>query len=186
MPLDDVPVRVPPDYEAEYPDGSRSAAECGANLVRTTQLLLAELDRRRRITGDLNASTSQVLAIVEGAGEPLAPHVIAERLIVTSGTMTSLLDTLERREHIRRIPHPTDRRKILVDLTDGGRAAIDALLPNVHGGFRDAFEPLSEDERESLIVMLGRVAERLRELQASDAPLSQERRNRPRRGDRIE
>src|SRR5262245_57040209 len=101
-------VTVDDDFEEEFPDARRLATLVSVNLIRTATVLLAEIDRRRRTVADLSAAASQILAIVEGAREPLPPHVIAERLLVTSGTMTSLLDTLERRGLIRRVPHPTD------------------------------------------------------------------------------
>src|SRR5206468_9018460 len=95
-------VSVDDDFEDEFPDARRAATLCATTLIRTANRLLAEIDRRRWTVADLSASASQILAVVEGAGEPLPPHVIAERLLITSGTMTSLLDTLERRGLVRR------------------------------------------------------------------------------------
>ena len=43
--------------------------------------------------------------------------------------MTSLLDNLEKRGLIRRLPHPHDRRKLLIDITPAAQAIIDELLP---------------------------------------------------------
>jgi DNA-binding MarR family transcriptional regulator len=74
-------------------------------------------------------AAAQTLAIIEGAGGPLAPSTIAARLMVTTGSMTSLLDTLERRGLVRRQPHPSDRRQLLVHLTDEGQALVDTFLP---------------------------------------------------------
>ena len=129
---DVAPIRVPADFEREFPGASRSAAEVAANLVRTADALLAEFERRRREIADLSASAFQALAILEGADEPLAGHVIAERLLVSSASMTSLLDTLERRGLIERHRHPDDRRKVLIHLTDEARAIVDQMLPAVH------------------------------------------------------
>lgn len=70
-----------------------------------------------------------MLAIVEGEGAPLPPSVIGERMLMTSGTMTSLLDTLARRGLVRRAPHPDDRRMQLVAITDAGRRHRDASAP---------------------------------------------------------
>jgi DNA-binding MarR family transcriptional regulator len=39
---------------------------------------------------------------------------MAERLIVTTASVTSLLDTLERRGLLERRPDPTDRRRPLI------------------------------------------------------------------------
>ena len=170
------PVRVDEDFEQEYPDARREATRCAANLVRTANRLLSELDRRRRTVADLSASASQILAVIEGAGEPLPPHLIADRLLVTSGTMTSLLDTLERKGLVRRVAHPSDRRKLLIDITDDARAVLDRMLPRVHGASRDAFAPLSDVECETLVGLLERVQVQLSALAREPVPDREERR----------
>jgi len=162
-------IRVPRDFEREFPGASRSGAEAAANLVRTADAFLAEVERRRRVIADLSASAFQTLAILEGAGEPIAPHVVAERLLVSSASMTSLLDTLEGRGLIERHPHPTDRRKVLIEMTDEARNIVDRMLPNVHAVATEALADLSETERERLITSLATVRARLA-LIATQAP----------------
>jgi DNA-binding MarR family transcriptional regulator len=173
-------VHVPDDFEQEFPGASRSAAESAANLVRTADALLREFDRRRREVADLSASGFQALAILDGAGEPLPGHVVSEALLVSSASMTSLFDTLERRGLIERRPHPVDRRKVLVHLTDAGAAIVDQMLPIVHAASTEAFADLSERERDQLIRMLAGVTARLREVSGS-RPAPPKPRRRPRR-----
>ena len=98
------------DFEDEYPGASALATECYANLVRAADLLLGLHNRHTSNEYQLSPSARGVLAAVEGAGQPLEPSVIAERLTVTTGSMTSLLDNLEKRGLVRRLPHPEDRR----------------------------------------------------------------------------
>ena len=71
-----------------------------ANLIRTADLLLGLHNRHTASEYQLSPSARSVLAVVEGADQPLEPSVIAER-----------------RGLIRRLPHPGDRRKILIDIT---------------------------------------------------------------------
>src|ERR1700691_2341173 len=104
MPSQD-PIRVQDDFENEFPGASRSAAEVAANLVRTSNAFVAAIERGPRERAGLSASAFQTLTILEGAGEPLTPHVIADRLLVSSASMTSLIDTLERRGLVERRPH---------------------------------------------------------------------------------
>lgn len=169
-------VTVDDDFDLEFPDARRAATLCAANLLRTANRLLAEIDRRRRSIAPLSATAFEILAIVEGAGEPLSPHVIASRLLVTSGTMTSLLDTLERRALIQRVPHPGDRRKLLIEITDEARGIVDRMLPQVHGASRDAFATLSEPECETLVGLLERVQAQLLALEQGSEPDGTERR----------
>ena len=170
------PLRVNEDFEEEFPGSSRSATTCAINLVRTSSLYLTEIDRARRVSGNLSATASQILAVIEGAEEPLPPHVIGERLLVTSGTMTSLLDTLERRGLIVRVAHPTDRRKLLIDITDEARRILDVMMPRIHAVSRDVFEPLSEEERANFVEYLARVQERLYAMREQPPRVGDERR----------
>src|SRR4051794_6606298 len=144
------PIRVPDDFEQEFPGASRSGAEVAANLVRTADALVTEISRRRRRVADLSPSAFQALAILEGAGEPLDAGTIAERLLVSSASTTSLLDTLERRGLVEPPAPPTDRRKTLVHLTDEARDIVDRMLPEVHAVTAAAVASLSEREREQL------------------------------------
>jgi len=172
------PIRVPDDFEHEFPGASRSAAEVAANLIRVAADFETQVERRIRDIAGLSTSGQQTLAILEGAGEPLAAHVIAERLLVRSASMTSLLDTLEGRGVIERRPHPTDRRKILVHLTDQGREIVDKTLPALHAIFTAAIRDLSEPDREQLIASLTILRTSLHELAEQPAPTSKGRRKR--------
>jgi MarR family transcriptional regulator, 2-MHQ and catechol-resistance regulon repressor len=176
--MDAAPIRVPDDFEQEFPGASRSAAEVAANLVRTSDAFLAELDRRRREIADLSASAFQALAILDGAGEPIPGHLIAERLLVSSASMTSLLDTLEARGLIERHPHPTDRRKVLIHLTDSAREIVDRMLPTVHAAATEAFADLTKSEREQLITSFGMIRARLTEVASLPASTPKPRRKR--------
>jgi DNA-binding MarR family transcriptional regulator len=45
---------------------------------------------------------------------------LASKMGVTTGTLTVLVDRLEERGLVQRSPHMTDRRSIMVELTDSG------------------------------------------------------------------
>jgi DNA-binding MarR family transcriptional regulator len=128
------------------------------NLARTSSVSLAELDRRHKSAiGNLSLSGWQALAVIEGAGEPLPPKVIGERLLLTSRSITSLLDTLERRGFVRREPHPDDRRKLLVNITDEARKLVDLMLAQVHATSIDVMAGISEANRKHLIQTLAKL-----------------------------
>ena len=124
-------IRVGDDFEDEYPGASALATECYANLCRIGAMLMELHNQQTRDQYQLSPSAREILAIIEGAGEALEPSVIAERLLITTGSMTSLLDALQRRGLIRRLPHPGDRRKLLVDITPrrpGDRRRVPAIV----------------------------------------------------------
>ena len=49
---------------------------------------------------------------------PLTPREVGERVGLSSGAVTRLLDRLEERGFTRRAPHPSDRRKVLMHYTE--------------------------------------------------------------------
>jgi DNA-binding MarR family transcriptional regulator len=152
------PLRQAAHFEVEFPGASRSASEVLLNLARTSSVSLAELDRRHKSAiGNLSLSGWQALAVIEGAGEPLPPKVIGQRLLLTSGSITSLLDTLERHGFVRREPHPDDRRKLLVNITDEARKLVDLMLAQVHATSIDVMAGVSEADREQVIQTLAKI-----------------------------
>jgi DNA-binding MarR family transcriptional regulator len=134
------------------------------------------LGLRRAAIAPVSASAFQALAVIEGAGELLPSHVIADRLLVSTASMTSLLDTLERRGFAARRPHPNDRRKILVEITNYGRRVVDQMLPVVHAAATEAFAALTEAERQVMIDVLTRVRGQVSEMAASEPATPKPRR----------
>jgi DNA-binding MarR family transcriptional regulator len=165
-------IRVGDDFEDEYPGASALATECYANLCRAGELLMELHNRQSLDEYQLSPGARQVLAIVEGAGEPLEPTVIAERLLVTTASLTSLLDNLERRGLIRRLPHPGDRRKLLIEITSAAKDIVDHLLPSFHARERAVMDAmLSSTEQRQLLKSVAKLQHAA--LLARSSPASQ-------------
>lgn len=148
---------VDPDFAEEYPGADPLSTECFMNIARASDQMLAELNRRLKADYDLSVSAATVLAIIDGAGEPITPGIIAERAIIAAASTTSVLDTLEKRGLVERRPHPTDRRKLLIELTATGRTTIDHILPGIHRLEEEVMRALSPDERRSLLGLIAKV-----------------------------
>jgi DNA-binding MarR family transcriptional regulator len=95
--------------------------------------------------------------VIEGARRPLTPTEISDAMHLTSGSMTSLLDTLERRGLIRRLAHDDDRRKVLIEVTPDGEEVLDQTLPTIQILARTLLEDLTEKEQETLLRLLRKV-----------------------------
>lgn len=137
------------------------AYECIDQIVRTAGMAQATLARWLYEHYRLSPTAGQVLAIIEGAAEPLTPQVISERIYITTGTMTSILDTLERRGFVRRLPYAGDRRKILVDITDEARSILAEALPVVRATERLWASCLTVDEQATLLNLLSRIRDQI-------------------------
>ncbi len=64
-------------------------------------------------------SLAEIRAVdhIQAEGE-LTPGELGDRLSLTSGAITALVDRLERAGWVTRAPHPSDRRSVVVRLTD--------------------------------------------------------------------
>ena len=149
-------IRITPDFEERYPNSSARATECAMNLVFTADLIL------KRISGllqpfDLSPASGLVLSALADSESPLPPNKIADRLIISRATVTGLIDSLERRGYVQRLPHLSDRRMLLVGLTDTGRQVANAFRPIVHQHQKVWLEALSEKEQQRLIDSLQRL-----------------------------
>lgn len=82
---------------------------------------------------------------------------LARELQLTSSASTALVDRLERQGVAQRLPHPRDRRRTIVRLTDRGRhIAAESERCLAH-----ALELLEPDQLEAFVQGLGVVADDL-------------------------
>lgn len=97
-----------------------------------------------------------VLATLRRSGAPyaLTPTELYEATMVTSGAMTARLDRLEKAGLIRRAPHPSDRRGVVVELTAKGRELIDEALAAHVANEHQILSGLTSEDREMLAKLL--------------------------------
>jgi DNA-binding MarR family transcriptional regulator len=107
----------------------------------------------------LGLSDTDVLAVqyLARSGR-MTPGELGRLLGLTSGGTTALVQRLERAGHLRREPHPTDRRSVLVRLTpEIARTAGDALAPMV-AAIDSLARELTDEQRTAVADFLERVA----------------------------
>jgi DNA-binding MarR family transcriptional regulator len=149
-------VQTAPGFEERYPNSSAKATEGAMNLVFTADLLVKRISELLQ-PFDLTPASGLVLSILADSESPLPPNQIADRLIISRATVTGLVDSLEQREYVRRLPHPSDRRMLLIEPTDTGRQVANAFRPIVHQHQRVWMAALNEQEQGQLIDFLKRL-----------------------------
>lgn len=149
-------IRVAADHERRYRGADKLATEVAINLLRAESQLSAALNRRFR-RHRLSVATFNVLMILEASPDPLCPADIGSRLLVTRGTVTGLLDSLERQGLIARRAHPEDRRMLLVGLTPQGKARLAEVWKEHWPAEAGLVAALSAKEKEALVRLLGKL-----------------------------
>ncbi len=150
---------MPADFYEQSPEGNVLATEAVMNIVGTADELIDRIGRVLRPL-DVSQAGGLVLGLLRDHGA-LTPSELGDRLIVSRATVTGLVDSLQRRGLVRRVPHDVDRRRLLVELTDEGRDVLARLRPLVHDNERRWLAGLSDDELRKLIGMLRRAQESL-------------------------
>ena len=143
--------RVEPTFEAEYPGASALATECVINMGFLASRFTAFLEAAIRREGVPSAAAFNVLTILDGAGEPLPPSTIAERMILTRGTITGIVDSLERHGLVRRLRHRGDARMRLVEITAEGQSHVRRIVPWLHDVERRWLDCLTAAEQRQLL-----------------------------------
>lgn len=105
---------------------------------------------------ELQTGEFDVIATLRRVGQPyaLTPTMLYESLMLSSGAMTNRLDRLEQRGLIERRRSTTDRRSIMVHLTQAGLELIDALLPLHIENETQALTALTAQEQSQLDALL--------------------------------
>ncbi|WP_280264863.1 MarR family winged helix-turn-helix transcriptional regulator [Nocardia wallacei] len=94
------------------------------SLVRAQQIVMARVDEALRPSG-LTFSRYELLMLLSFSRTGALPMAMASaRLQVHPTSVTNTVDRLEAAHLVKRVPHPSDRRATLIEITDAGRALV--------------------------------------------------------------
>lgn len=88
---------------------------------------------------------------------PLPVNVIGHKVDLTTGSITTAIDRLEKKKLVVRTNHPDDRRLRVVELTSNGRRLIDKAFAQHQLDMEKAVRALSREELVLLINLLKRL-----------------------------
>lgn len=132
-----------------------------ADELRPAVLKLGRrLRQERDETVELTASQSSVLGVLLRRGRLSMGELAAEEK-VRPPTVTRLVNTLEGRDLVRRTPSSSDGRQSLVELTDAGRALLEANRQRRTEWLADRLHELDPADRDALraaVPVLARMA----------------------------
>lgn len=151
---------------------SAGAASLG-KAMESLQAAVDDYDREvARLLG-VNETDLRCLEILIQDVPEATPRLLADRLGLTTGSVTSMLDRLEKTGYVTRSPHPGDRRKVIVRATETAtRRAWELIGPLVAEGQQQLLARYSADQLDLITDFLGHA----RELQQSHVQLLRQRR----------
>ncbi len=87
-------------------------------------------------------------------GEPPTPGQISAALQLSAPATSAMLDRLERLGHVVRTPHPSDRRSVVVEVTDHAMQVGGAMFGRLAAHLRPVLEERSPEELEVIASFL--------------------------------
>lgn len=131
--------------------------ECIVNLVRTYNAVHERLNGQLIPFGCSLAKYNLLILLYNAPDYRLQMSELGASMSVTCANITRLVDGLERDGLVRRTDLPGDRRVVIAELTDEGRAAMTRIVPQRHAAIFQTWGDLSEAESRQLTHLLMRL-----------------------------
>ena len=126
------------EQNADFKDHSLSG-----ELERLTHELFRKLYLKNR---SANQTQGKVLKILYRKGQ-LSQKEVQEILDVKSGSISEIITKLEKRELVTRVQDSSDKRRVLLTLTDKGRLDVEEFSRKYQDSVMQCFEVLDEQEK---------------------------------------
>jgi MarR family transcriptional regulator for hemolysin len=97
-------------------------------LVTEIYWMSYKLLERRFYHLGVSASQARVLAVLHFAGGPIKPSLVATLLFQETQSITGILHRIESRGWVTRLPDPSDRRAVGLELTAEGREITKEII----------------------------------------------------------
>jgi MarR family transcriptional regulator, 2-MHQ and catechol-resistance regulon repressor len=117
-------------------------------LMRAANTIQSLVERRLNTLG-LTENQFGSMEILYYLG-PQSQRDLGGKLFTSGGNITMVIDNLEKRGLVQRIRSETDRRTIIVSLTEQGHQMIADIMPGQIESIVELFAPLEADEQEML------------------------------------
>jgi DNA-binding MarR family transcriptional regulator len=137
---------------------SQVGTRSDTGLAIAMRISISRLARRLRVEQrigfggpDLALSDIQLAALSAlERHQAMTPGELAEYEKVQPPSMTRVIAVLEERGLVRRSAHPTDRRQVVLTVTDEGRALVDRVRRRKEAWLTQRMQELSAEEVEIL------------------------------------
>jgi DNA-binding MarR family transcriptional regulator len=128
---------------------ARSEASLSFEILGALQAVASRLEEELEPLG-LSLAKFGALSRLVDAGRPLPLGTLAERCACVRSNITQLVDRLEAERLVVRIDDPRDRRSVLAELTDQGRARHAAGERALEAVERELLARIPDDQRAAL------------------------------------
>ena len=142
---------------ADAPGDHKAELRLWLRLLATNTLIETEIRRRLRERFDVTLPRFDLMAQLERKPHGMTLGELSQRMMVTNGNVTGLVDRLLAEEVISRKQHKSDRRSHIVSLTEKGRRQFAKMAKEHEDWIAAMFGELTQSESAALTKMLGKL-----------------------------
>jgi len=130
-----------------------------ARLVRASQNVIGAIEADLKNAGMPSLHWYDVLLELDGApGGALRPSEVSERTLFERYSVTRLVDRMEKKGLVERIPCPEDARGAIIQITEKGRKLRREMWPVYSTAIKKRFASrLDDGDAEQLAVLLAKL-----------------------------
>ena len=150
---------IPLDAETrvgERPSDHKTELRLWLRLLTCTTLIENEVRRRLREQFDVTLPRFDLLAQLDRAPNGMTLGELSQRMMLSNGNITGLVERLAEQGLIRRRPQPSNRRVQIVSLTAEGRRFFRAMARANADWVGDIFVDLNKGDVEMLMPLLAK------------------------------
>lgn len=150
---------IPLDAEtkvAERPADHEAELRLWLRLLTCTTLIEGEIRKRLRDAFDVTLPRFDLMAQLDKAPNGMTLGELSQRMMVSNGNVTGLVERLCELGLIERRPSPSDRRAQIVTLTPEGRKTFRAMARTHEGWIAEIFGGLSPADIDTLMKLLSK------------------------------
>ncbi len=133
-------------------DNQRSALNCFVKLMRASNRLTTDI-HRHLLDDNLTHSQFAVLEALYHLG-PLCQGDLGRKILKSNANLTTVVDSLEKKQLVLRDRSSRDRRRVTVQLTSTGEQLITRVFPGHVEIIAAEFSVLSAEEQQQLSRLL--------------------------------
>ena len=119
------------------------------------------LNRQAR---ELSNGEKGLLHVLAFQQEGISAGALSRMMGIGSGGVANLLNSLEKKGYVQRQMSPTDRRSVLVSISESGRALVQEKQKEVHAFAEETLSRLGRKDTEEFLRILRRITEISNEL----------------------
>ena len=152
-----IPPETASDYESGVNDDDLIDLRVWLRLLTCTHLI--ERHVRKNLRSEFNTTLPRfdVLAQIDRSPKGQPMRELSERLMVTNGYITPLVDRLVEEGLVIREPSPEDRRVQHVRLTKPGKQALDSMIPEHKSWVSSLMKDMNRKQASALYSLLGQL-----------------------------